>query len=180
MLIAKQLKQTNIAEYLLYMWQVEDLLRAFRCDIDLIDQRIVSTYQTDDATRREIHDWYESLIDMMNAEGVREKGHIQLVKNTLMELEELHTYLLHTGCDTGYNAKFYHVLPSVVFLKSKSTDPSISDLEMCFVFLYGIMQLQRLHKELTDETSRMKQEITKLLSLLAGHYIKRKEGKEDE
>ncbi|MBR2242341.1 MAG: DUF4924 family protein, partial [Prevotella sp.] len=28
MYIAKELRKKNIAEYLLYMWQVEDLLRA--------------------------------------------------------------------------------------------------------------------------------------------------------
>ena len=28
MFVALKLKQTNIAEYLLYMWQIEDLIRA--------------------------------------------------------------------------------------------------------------------------------------------------------
>ncbi len=32
--IADRLKEKNIAEYLIYMWQVEDLLRANNCDID--------------------------------------------------------------------------------------------------------------------------------------------------
>ena len=36
MFIAKQLKEKNIAEYLLYMWQVEDLLRANELDLSLI------------------------------------------------------------------------------------------------------------------------------------------------
>lgn len=34
MIIAKKLKEQNIAEYLIYMWQVEDLIRANGCDID--------------------------------------------------------------------------------------------------------------------------------------------------
>ena len=32
MYIAQQLKEKNIAEYLLYMWQVEDILRAVHLD----------------------------------------------------------------------------------------------------------------------------------------------------
>lgn len=41
MKIAQQLKEKNIAEYLIYMWQVEDLLRANGCDIDRIRQNII-------------------------------------------------------------------------------------------------------------------------------------------
>ena len=40
MKIAQLLKEKNIAEYLIYMWQVEDLLRANGCDIDRIRQKI--------------------------------------------------------------------------------------------------------------------------------------------
>ena len=36
MYISQQLKQQNIAEYLLYMWQVEDLIRANGFDIERI------------------------------------------------------------------------------------------------------------------------------------------------
>ena len=33
MYISQQLKKKNIAEYLLYMWQVEDMLRASNFDM---------------------------------------------------------------------------------------------------------------------------------------------------
>lgn len=34
MYISQQLKQQNIAEYLLYMWQIEDLIRANGFDME--------------------------------------------------------------------------------------------------------------------------------------------------
>ena len=34
MIVAKQKRKEKIAEYLLYMWQVEDLIRANQFDID--------------------------------------------------------------------------------------------------------------------------------------------------
>ena len=34
MFIAEQKKRDNIAEYLLYMWQLEDILRAYVLDFD--------------------------------------------------------------------------------------------------------------------------------------------------
>ena len=36
MLTASAKKRENIAEYLLYMWQIEDLIRAFGLDTDRI------------------------------------------------------------------------------------------------------------------------------------------------
>ena len=36
MIIASQKKKENIAEYLLYMWQIEDIIRAYGLDIDQI------------------------------------------------------------------------------------------------------------------------------------------------
>ena len=42
MKIAQQLKEKNIAEYLIYMWQIEDLIRANDCDVDRIEENIVS------------------------------------------------------------------------------------------------------------------------------------------
>ena len=36
MIIARRKRKENIAEYLLYMWQVEDLIRANNFDMDSI------------------------------------------------------------------------------------------------------------------------------------------------
>ena len=33
MIISEELKQNNIAEYILYMWQTEDMIRSFDFDI---------------------------------------------------------------------------------------------------------------------------------------------------
>ena len=71
MKIAQQLKEKNIAEYLIYMWQVEDLLRANGCDIDRIRQNIILRYPEEE--RPALEEWYGNLADMMRAEGVTEK-----------------------------------------------------------------------------------------------------------
>ena len=90
MIIAQQKRQENIAEYLLYLWQVEDLLRACHLDIDMVEKTIISRYDVDDKTRQEIKEWYESLIKMMELEDVREKGHIRVCHNVIIRLNDLH------------------------------------------------------------------------------------------
>ena len=78
MIVAKQKRKENIAEYLLYMWQVEDLIRANQFDLDSIRRTVIAQYDQPEEVKEEIAKWYEELIDMMRSEGVMEKGHIQL------------------------------------------------------------------------------------------------------
>ena len=83
MIIARQKRKENIAEYLLYMWQVEDLIRANKFDMDSINRTVIAHYDQPEEVKKEIAQWYEELIEMMRSEGVMEKGHIQLNKNVI-------------------------------------------------------------------------------------------------
>ena len=65
MLIAREKKKTNIAEYILYMWQVEDMLRALGLDMQRVNEHVVARFRADDALRKEIYDWYDYLVAMM-------------------------------------------------------------------------------------------------------------------
>ena len=51
MIIAQQKRKENICEYLLYMWQVEDLIRANHFDMEQIRQHVVSRYQQPDEVK---------------------------------------------------------------------------------------------------------------------------------
>ncbi|MDE6400025.1 MAG: DUF4924 family protein, partial [Muribaculaceae bacterium] len=44
MITASLKKRENIAEYLLYMWQIEDLIRANGLDIEKIKSNIIDQY----------------------------------------------------------------------------------------------------------------------------------------
>ena len=86
MQISRKLKQENIAEYLLYMWQVEDLIRAYGLDIERIDSEYIAKFQLDQEQHEEMREWYANLIEMMRSEDVAEKGHIQINKNVIIWL----------------------------------------------------------------------------------------------
>ena len=78
MYIASQKRKENIAEYLLYMWQIEDLIRANGLDIDRIKDGIIDRTALDEGQKKELTEWYESLIDLMRIEEVEKSGHLQL------------------------------------------------------------------------------------------------------
>ena len=88
-------KQDNVAEYLLFLWQIEDLLRVFSLDIDMIDKQLIAPTNMSEDEKKASRDWYEGLIMMMKSEQLQEKGHLQITKNLLSELTDVHLRLLN-------------------------------------------------------------------------------------
>lgn len=179
MFIAQKLKKENICEYLLYMWQVEDLIRAFNLDLETIDGKIITPYNLNDADRKNLYEWYESLIEMMRHENVQQNSHLQLNKNIIIELDDLHNLLIQSRKDAGYAAKFYHILPFLGQLRSQQSNQNISDIELCFNFQYGIMLLRMKKTEISPETLQAQLEVSKFMVLLAKNYQLYKVGELD-
>lgn len=170
MIIAKQKRKENIAEYLLYMWQVEDLIRANKFDMDAINRTIIARYDQPDEVKREIAQWYEELIEMMRSEGVMEKGHIQLNKNVIIALTDLHLRLLRSPKEMVYNATYYKTLPYIVQLRAKSGGEDLPEIETCFAAVYGYLLLRMQGKEVSAETLEGIKQISAFLALLAEKY----------
>ncbi len=179
MLIAKKLKEENIAEYLLYMWQIEDIIRANKLDIDIIDKQIISGFEQHQNVKNEIREWYENLIDMMRREDVMEKGHLIINKNVISELTELHNRLLKSPQETEYTEAYYKTLPFIVELRSKTQDKNTPELETCLAALYGFLLMRLQKKEISGETQSALSQISSFLRLLSLKYKEYKAGKLD-
>ena len=176
MIIAQQKRKENIAEYLLYMWQVEDIIRASRLDIDTIDQNIISKYQIDDVARAQVRDWWESLIEMMRLEHVEQRGHLQINKNVLIRLTDLHLQLVNSDKYPEYGADYFHTLPYIVELRAKQPeDEKTGELETCFNALYGVLMLKLQGKEIGKDTLLAIAQISHFIGLLAAYYKKDEE-----
>jgi len=179
MLIAKKLKEENIAEYLLYMWQIEDIIRANKLDIDIIDKQIISGFEQPQNVKNEIREWYENLIDMMRREDVVEKGHLIINKNVISELTELHNRLLKSPQENEYTEAYYKTLPFIVELRSKTQDKDTPELETCLAALYGFLLMRLQKKEISGETQSALSQISSFLRLLSLKYKEYKAGKLD-
>lgn len=163
-------KQDNIAEYLLYMWQIEDVLRVYELDIDKVQQYLIDPLQESEDKKREARDWYEGLIMMMKSEGVQKKGHLQINKNIIIDLTDAHLRLLNDPKESAYITTYYKTLPYIVELRAKSEQKDIPELETCFTALYGYLLLKMQQKEISRETQQAVEQITKLMALLSEKY----------
>ncbi len=152
------------------MWQIEDIIRANGLDIDRIKANVIDRFGLDDAQRKEMTEWYESLIDMMRREGVEKSGHLQLNKNVIIQLTDLHLALLKDPRFPEYTAEFYKTLPYIVELRAKAGDAPAGEIETCFNALYGMLMLRLQGKEITAETRDAVTQISKFLALLAKDY----------
>ena len=175
MYISQELRKTNIAEYLLYMWQVENIIRAFDCSLSRIRREYIERFEYDEEQKEELADWFGNLIRMMNQEGCREQGHLQINKVTMQTLIELHTQLLASTQFPFYNAEYYRVLPYIVELRNRGANKDENEVETCFNSLYGVMMLRLQQKEITPNTDHAIKEITTFIGMLSDYYKKDKE-----
>ena len=143
------LKKNNIAEYILYLWQIEDYLRAFPQQAE---------------TNQELHD----LSNMMHQENIMEKGHLQLAQNALSELEDLHNDLLDQ--EATYRAAMIRLTPALNLLKAKTDRPTMSDVEACLILLYQIMLLKLQNSPISSETEQVQKQATQVLQYLSKTY----------
>ena len=156
------------------MWQVEDRIRENQCNADIIEANINNQYPEEE--QRELREWYGNLLEMMRHEGVTEKGHLQINKNVLLQLTDLHQHLLGSSKFPYYHAAYYKALPFIVELRHKNGDKEEPELETCFEALYGVFLLRLQKKTLSEETSKAIDAISALLSMLANYYDKDKKG----
>ncbi len=177
MFISRELRKKNIAEFLLYMWQVEDLLRANDLSIEKIEDRVVAPYKLSDNDRAQLLEWYSNLIDMMRLEGVKESGHLQINKNVLIMLTDLHARLLKSPKVPFYSAAYYKALPYIVEFRNKSKGHEKPELENCFDALYMVWMMKLQKREINAETLAATTEISKFVSMLSLYHKEDEEGR---
>ena len=150
MFIAQELRKTNIAEYILYMWQVEDTIRAFGCSLPRIRREYIDKFDYTDEQREE-----ETM------------------------LADLHAQLLESTKFPFYTSEYYKVLPYIVELRNRGANKEENEIETCFNSLYGLMMLRLQKKEISPDTMHAVKEITTLVGMLNDYYFKeKKEGLE--
>ena len=171
MLIAREIRKTNIAEYILYMWQVEDLLRACSFNVELIEKKLVSRFQADEDIAREIFVWYNNLALMMEKEHTREKGHLQVLVNLVNDLNEFHLKLIETQADGAYLQLYGLNREAISELIHKSGNSVQSEVEACLNALYGVLLMKLKKVDISPVTLQTVEGFGRMIGHLSARYI---------
>lgn len=170
MLIAQKLRKTNIAEYILYMWQVEDLLRAYSLNPETIEQHLVSRFNADKNTGKEIAGWYTNLAAMMEKEHLSNKGHLQVLVNLVNDLNEFHLKMLEVQTDQEY-VRLYGENQAAIDEFCQRSGNITNEVEACLNALYGILLLKLKNTEISDVTRKTAEGFGRLIGHLSARYI---------
>ncbi len=139
MYIAQQKRKENIAEYILYLWQLEDLLRALKFSPEAIYNTLVEPNGCDEQEKQQIFMWYMSLAGLINEEGKSEQGHLSHTLHLIADMENLHNQLLNLPVGATYRTLWAPLKEELSRLRIVLARDGVGDIELCFRALYATM-----------------------------------------
>lgn len=139
MYIAQKKRKENIAEYILYLWQLEDLLRALQFSPEAIYSQLVAKSALDDASRQQVFFWYMDIVNLLRQEGKESSGHLEHTLHLIADLNDLHERLLVLPAGEKYRKEFAVLAPEMPALRVKLGKTDVSDIELCFRALYAVV-----------------------------------------
>lgn len=163
--VAEKKKSQNIGEYLIYLYQMEDLIRSFQGNMEEIQQYVVAHYPVSEEEKAEITEWFQGLLNKMRSEGILEKGHLQELNHLVDQLLQLHYRLLKTDRSyfETYNQAKPHILQSILAVEGENPG---NEIQICLNGVYGLLLCRLLGKKVSDDQLKAAEAFGEVLSLL--------------
>jgi hypothetical protein len=178
MFIANEKLSTNIAEYILYLFQMEDVLRACNFDRDVVRKSIVAPQAKSEALIDEAMRWYDEIIAEMKNRGLEKKGHLYRISEVMMELVYLHQTLLEIVNDEKYKDLLERAKPHIEEFRKKSNLGQIHEIDVCLHALYMKLLMRLRKQEISQETEEAFDAMRILVAYLSRSYHRMKNGEE--
>lgn len=143
--IAKAKRRENIAEYILYLWQLEDLLRALQFSPEAIYSQLVQPRGMEPDAQQELLVWYMELVSLLRQEGKEQAGHLDHTVHLIGDLQNMHEQLMASPIGERYRQLYTSLaceLPRLreILAGSKNVDATgMNDIEIAFRSLYAAM-----------------------------------------
>lgn len=174
MLVAQQKRKENIVEYILYMWNVEDLIRANGLDMKKIDDAVISKYNISDlAQRQQVYDWWDNLCEMMRREGKESSGHLQILTMLANDIYNFHLYLLTQPDEIPYQNAFKTAWPDLsLFMTKIPGGDQMQHVLLAITAIYDFYLLKLQGKTVLADTTNAIVRISRFMAILSQKYLK--------
>ena len=156
------MREQNPAEYLIYMWYLESLVRAMPRQEDFDSFLLRSPEQLPVIV--------EDIMEQPNR-------HTATLTALLQELEQLHKQLLADAGEEIYEELYTAVLTAIVEIRRRSGGVALGEVEAALVALYGYTFLKQTHQETTRATREIMMRISVWLKVLGEKYTLQKSEK---
>ena len=170
---AEEKRHQHIVEYVLYIWQMEDLVRAVGLDLSTLRTHLSTAYKGD---RLEAElEWFAGLIQSLRKENKISKGHVSSLDELMIELTYLHKTLLDVLNDEEYKGVVESARPHLDAMSARG-EAGKTEVEAMLVALYGWLVLRMGGKEVSPETEESLGVIRDWANMLGGRYIRMRAG----
>jgi len=176
MIISRRKKAENIVEYVIYMWQLEELCRSLSLDNDRVNAVLVEPQDIHPQLKEEMRQWYADLMKQMKNEGLEKQGHLSDVIEVMNELEMLHHTMTGILNHQPYIQEWEKVKEDLAEAKKKMKGIQGGEVEVGLMVMFGVLSLRMKKAEISKETEAASKKIADWLGLLAGHFQKMKSG----
>lgn len=137
--IAQTKRKENIAEYILYLWQIEDLLRALQFSPEAVYSQLVAPRRLPPEQEQVFLLWYMDIANLLREEGKEQSGHLDHTLHLIADMHNLHLQLMELPVGKEYRQKYAHLAPYLPTLRAIIGKDEVSDTELCFRALYAAM-----------------------------------------
>jgi hypothetical protein len=167
MIIADIKRKENIVEYIIYIKQIQDIIRANNFDIDKIEDHIISKYQVPEKVKINIREWYANLIISMKQEKLDVEEDLKFIRDLLDKLNNLNKELLADNDELKHADLYLWAKLNIDEYKKISKSSSENEIEICVNALYSLLLLRLQKKDISMETIEAMQTFSNLLAHLA-------------
>lgn len=148
MYTAQSKRKENIAEYILYIWQLEDLLRALKFSPKAIFNALIEPIDTlDEVKEQEILIWYMDIVNLLREEGKDQNGHLDHTIHLIDDMNNLHLQLLKFPVGEEYRTIYANVKDELPAMKERLGRKDMSDVELFMKALYAVVLLRLKNRE---------------------------------
>lgn len=169
MIIADKKKNENICEYIIYIYQSEELLRAFNFNFEDIQEYVLKHItKLDEEEKENILNWHKELMKLMEQEEVMKEGHCSLAQNEIDTITSIHQQLMEKDEDyvAIYKKASPHIENNLKIADGLITNP----IQICINGIFGLLLLRTRGKKIDDMTKEILNTFGDVLSYLAYKY----------
>lgn len=175
MLLAEDKKKTNIIEYLILIYQMEDLVRACNFDLNILMDKFIHPHINDEKIVADYRNWYELILQDLKSFNRQKQGHTSEVYEIQMELFYLHNSLLTVTPNKEYIKVYAQTQEHINAFRDK-TPMQLNDVDLCIYALHMKLLLKLKGRDLNEESEKSFDRMRILLANLAKAYHKMKMG----
>jgi len=169
--LADKKKQENIAEYIIYMYQTELLIRNFEFDESKIRVHVfgnIPDEKMSPAEKEKNLNWYVTVIADMQKEGLQKEGHLSYVQEEVENLADLSIKLLSTNPD--YQHIFNAARPAIRENIEASQGLISNPVQICLNGVFGLLLARMNGKEISEDIQEQLTHFGNVLSFLSSAY----------